>query len=205
MHLLMFGSLEARLKCADLPGAVARMWMHHHNTQSAAADPASASGTTRPEGFKVLEGSGQEFLPFSLVSPVQSWEVCSYTGTRFATCVKTLVLSNLSFTDLLLQAQANMQGDSEVWVFLFSFWEDKLAGSVTASHSFLVPCMYLDACFFEQWPPDLKCDSNFVCRILTTWDVGKQEVLQATHEKSFKPLIGNRCNKIRSSRYTRRR
>lgn len=35
--------------------------------------------------------------------------------------------------------------------------------------------------------------------------MGKQEVLQAAHEMSFKPLTGNRRNKIRNSRYTRRR
>lgn len=73
------------------------------------------------------------------------------------------------------------------------------------SHSFLTPCLHLGVGFFEQRPPDLEWNSNFIFRGLFTWDLVKQVVLQRAHEKSVKPLTENRYNKMRNSGHTRRR
>lgn len=44
----------------------------------------------------------------------------------------------------------------------FSFWDDDLTASVVTSRSFLPPLLDLDIGFFEQQPPDLEWNSNFI-------------------------------------------
>lgn len=79
-----------------------------------------------------------------------------------------------------------------------------MTGSVMTSLSFLTPLLDLGICFFEQQPPDLEWNRNFVFRVLIIWGMVKQVVLQAAHEKSAKPLTENRYNKMRSSGHRRR-
>lgn len=57
---------------------------------------------------------------------------------------------------------------------------------------------------FWSMPSGPGMDSNFPFRVLVTWGVVKQVVLQAAHEKSAKPLTENRYNKMRSSGQRRR-
>lgn len=97
-----------------------------------------------------------------------------------------------------------MLGESEVWIFLFSLSGKMILPAQLSSHS-LTPRLDLGIGFFEQRPLDLEWNSNFILRVLITWGMVKQVVLQTAREKSVKPLTGNRHNKMRCPGHGRRR
>lgn len=129
--------------------------MVHDSPQLPAADPASAGGTTRPKDLKSVGRirAGIPALLLGLASPeLGGAQLCrsNILPCLEKLCVKTSVLSNLSFTEPLLQAQSNMQGRSEVWVFFFShsgkvIW---LASSWHLIPSLLHECIWVFAFFF---------------------------------------------------------
>lgn len=54
MHLLLLGGLDAKFKCAGLPGAMAQMGLHHLFLQLTAY--CCKSCTVVPKGFRGVEG-----------------------------------------------------------------------------------------------------------------------------------------------------
>lgn len=62
--------------------ALVQLVLWHRGERSSSSH--SSQSLPLPEGCKgVVEGSGWELLPFSVVSPLQNWEVCSSAGAVF--------------------------------------------------------------------------------------------------------------------------